>query len=197
MHPLPCTLLIAVLAILNLPAARAHDITIYFHAGSWDAFSGHTDHGQDFCGIGTTNQTDWRGFSIRFTIGGDAVEFVASKPNWSIPAGIHMTVMMQVGTDPPWTEQAEGNGHRLHWSMDQTAVQLFDAQFRRGATMTLSFPDGNEPMWTLSLGGSTAVDNTFGRCITDLTQRGQERAPANGPPPTQPFGDVRDQAVGR
>jgi hypothetical protein len=194
MHGRSRVILIAVSLVIGPHVVHADDSTIYFHAGSWDAFSGHTDQGQDFCGIGTTNQTDWRGFSIRFTIGGEAVEFAASKPTWSIPADTHLTVTLQVGTDPPWTEQAKGSGHRLHWSMDQTAVQLFDTQFRQATTMTLSFPDGNEPVWTLSLDGSTAIDNTFGRCITDLTRRGQGSASTGGPPPTQPFGATRDEA---
>ncbi len=41
--------------------------------------------------------------------------------------------------------------------------------------MTLTFPDGNEPPWTISLTGSTAISDTFGRCITDLTRQVQAR----------------------
>ena len=52
-----------------------------------------------------------------------------------------------------------------------TAMQTFDAQFRRAGSMTVSFPSGNEPPWTIGLNGSTAISNAFGRCVTDLTPR--------------------------
>ncbi len=168
--------------------ATADDSMIYYHVGSWDAFSGHTDSGQAFCGIGSTNPVDGRSLSVRFDLGSQDVVFTAGKPNWSIPDGTKATVVMQVGSETPWTELAVGNGRRLHWSMDQAAVQSFDLQFRRAPAMTLTFPGGNEPPWTISLNGSTAIDNTFGRCITDLSQREQMAGQAGGPPATQPYG---------
>jgi hypothetical protein len=176
--------------LLAMPsvAARADESTIYYHAGSWDAFSGRTDSGQGLCGVGTTIPADGRSVAIRFDIGGEDVTFSLSKPNWSVPAGMKLTVVMQIGSEPPWTETAVGDGHRVRWSMDQTAVQLFDSQFRKASTMTLTFPGGNEQPWTLSLNGSTAIDDAFGRCITDLTQRAQAATQNAGPPATQPFG---------
>lgn len=177
-----------VLLTVLVAEARADDSMIYYHAGSWDAFSGHADGGQAFCGIGSTSPADGRSLSIRFDLGGQNVEFTIGKPDWSIPDGTQAIILMQVGSETPWTEQAVGSGRRMHWSMDQAAVQSFDVQFRRASAMTLTFPNGNEPPWTISLNGSTAIDNTFGRCITDLSQREQTAGQAGGPPATQPFG---------
>jgi hypothetical protein len=76
-------------------------------------------------------------------------------------------------------------------------MESFDAQFRRANSMSLSFPTGNEPPWTIGLNGSTAVSNAFGRCVTDLTQRAGAQAAPTTPPadqgPTQPFGQTPAQ----
>jgi hypothetical protein len=76
-------------------------------------------------------------------------------------------------------------------------MQTFDEQFRRGSSMTLSFPGGNEPPWTIGLNGSTAISNAFGRCVTELTTRANVQAPPASAPanqgPTQPFGQAPTQ----
>jgi hypothetical protein len=173
-------------ALLTVPCAGTAlaELPVYYHVGSWDAFSGTGDDGKPVCGIGTNNPADGRNFSIRFEIGGADVSFQAKKPSWNIPGGTQVPLVMQNGPNPPWSEQGSGNGQMVEWSVDRGALQSFDAQFRSASWMTLSFPTGNEAPWTLSLAGSTAVSNAFGRCITDMTQRAGAQAPAG---PTQPF----------
>ncbi len=94
--------------------------------------------------------------------------------------------------------QRDGNdaaadvGHELTWTLDPDTIQAFDRQFRSAPSMTLAFPDGNERPWTVSLAGSTAISDTFGRCVRDLTRQVQSFHPTQGnnPPPqgaTQPF----------
>ena len=159
-------------------------MSVYYHTGSWDAFSGPGADGKPVCGIGSTNPVDNRSFSLRFAIGGDSVTFQAKKPNWNIPAGTQLPVVVQIGLDTPWNLQGTGNGQVVEWSLDRTAMQTFDAQFRRAGSMTVSFPSGNEPPWTVGLNGSTAISNAFGRCVTDLTAAGRgtaARAGAVGP----------------
>jgi hypothetical protein len=92
---------------------------------------------------------------------------------------------MQIGSAQPWNEQATGHGSSLAWSMSRDETSAFRQQFREAESMTLSFPSGNEPAWTVSLRGSTGADNTFARCIRDLTRRQQAQQPTA---PTQPFG---------
>ncbi|HUN41399.1 MAG TPA: hypothetical protein VMU81_13995 [Acetobacteraceae bacterium] len=187
-HPLLSAAAMA--ACLAVPA-RA-DVTVYYHAGGWDAFDGQDDHGQAFCGIGSRNPVDGRTFSVRFLIGGNGVNFIASKPGWNIPDHTDIPVVVQVGLERPWTEQASGGGQSVQWTLDRGPFQSFDAQFRHASSMTLTFPSGNEPAWIISLSGSTAISNAMGRCVTSMTQR------AGAPPPgpaaagpqsaTQPFG---------
>ena len=175
------------------PAApAAAQVQNYYHSGAWTAFSGRNPAGAAVCGISTSDASNTRDLSVRFDIGGTTTTFSASKPDWSIPDDTHVTVVMQVGLNLPWTVQEIGHGRSIDWTLDATAIQPFDRQFRGAPSMTLTFPDGNEPPWALSLAGSTAISDTFGRCIRDLTRQVQANPPpaAAAPPPqntTQPF----------
>lgn len=187
----PTLLAVALAAGFAVPADA--DVNVYYHVGAWDAFDGPGDNGQPVCGIGSRNPADGRAFSLRFQIGGNAMTFIAAKPGWDIPDGTHVQVVMQNGLEQPWAEQATGKGDRLQWTLDRVNAQIFDDQFRRAPSMTITFPSGNEPPWTLSLAGSTAASNAMGRCLTDLARRAAATQPAGtqapGPPPaTQPFG---------
>jgi len=179
----------AIVALLfcaaSLPADA--DMSVYYHVGSWDAFSGPGDDAKPVCGIGSTNPTDGHSLSLRLQIGGDNVVFQAKKPTWNIPNGTQVSVVLQVGLNTPWTLQAVGNGSIVEWSLDRNAMQTFDAQFRRGSWLNLSFPAGSEPPWMVRLNGSTAISNAFGRCVADLTQRAGVQGGATSQGPTQPY----------
>jgi hypothetical protein len=185
-------LLLAAALAAGLAAPARAAVTVYYHAGVWDAFDGPGDNGQPVCGIGSRSPTDGHAFSLRFQIGGNDVTFIAAKSGWNVPDGTQIPVVMQVGLDQPWTGQAVGKGDRVQWTLDRAAVQVFDAQFRRAASMTVTFPSGTEHPWVISLAGSTAASNAMGRCVTDLTQRAAATPPAATPAPapqsaTQPF----------
>jgi hypothetical protein len=181
-------LAVALLTALCGGTASA-DMRVYYHVGSWDAFSGHGADGKTVCGIGSTNPVDNRSLSLRFAAGEDNVLFQAKKPSWTIPQGAQLPVVLQMGLDPPWNFQGAGNGQTVEWSLDRATMQTFDAQFRQASSMTMSFPSGNEPPWTIGLNGSTAISNAFGRCVTDMTQQ----APPAPTGPTQPFGQTPTQ----
>jgi hypothetical protein len=190
------TILTAGLLTVLCCGTASAQMHVYYHQGSWDAFSGPTADGRQVCGVGSTNPTDNRSFSLRFDIGGDTVSFQAKKPSWNIPANTQIPVVMQLGLDAPWNMQAAGNGKVVEWTMDRNTVQTFDEQFRRGTSMTLSFPTGNEAPWSIGLNGSTAISNAFGRCVTEMTARANPQPPtAQTAPvdqgPTQPFGQTQ------
>ena len=185
---------LAVLALALAPTAGRAQVQTYYHSGVWDAFSGRSETGGAVCGVGTTDRVTNKRLSIRFDIGGSDTTFTASKPEWSVPENTRVRVVMQVGLNAPWTVPGTGqaSGHGITWTLDRDAIQIFDQQFRAAPSMTLSFPDGNEPAWTLSLAGSTVISDTFGRCVRDLTRQSQTGQPlGNVPPPptgpTQPF----------
>ena len=179
------------LTLATVAAPAGADTSVYYHAGSWDAFTGPGSDGKTVCGIGSTFVGDNRSLSLRFSIGGDSVLFQAKKPNWNIPSGTSIPVVLQIGLDAPWNFQASGDGQIVAWSLDRSSMQSFDAQFRRAMSMTVSFPSGNEPPWAMALNGSTAISDAFGRCVTNLAQRTatQQAAPTQpfSQSPTQPF----------
>jgi hypothetical protein len=160
----------------------------YYHVGSWDAFSGLDPSGKEVCGVGSTNPLDNRSFSIRFTVSGNDVLFEVKKPNWNIPSDTQLPVVMQIGLNTPWNVRGGGDGQLIEWTMDRNSMQAFDQQFRGATSMTLSFPNGNEPPWTIALNGSMAISNAFGRCVTDMSARQAASQPAAPPPVTQPYG---------
>jgi hypothetical protein len=168
------------------------DMRTYYHVGSWDAFSGPDANGKDVCGVGSTNPLDHRSFSIRYTVGGSDVLFEVKKPSWNIPSGTQLPVVMQIGLNAPWNVQGGGNGQAIQWTMDRSTMQTFDQQFRGATSMTLSFPNGNEPPWTIGLNGSMSISNAFGRCVTDITTRATASQPG-APPVTQPYGQTPTQ----
>jgi hypothetical protein len=180
-----------ILCVGSLPASA--EMSVYYHVGSWDAFSGPGGDGRPVCGIGSTNPTDGRSLSLRFQIGGENVMFQAKKSTWNIPNGTEISVVLQVGLDAPWTLPAIGDGQIVEWAFDSNTVQTFDAQFRRGNSMTLTFPSGNEQPWSVGLNGSTAISNTFGRCITDYTQRAAAQSATTSQGATQPVGQAPAQ----
>jgi hypothetical protein len=193
----PVSMGLAALLLVGLCGGGATaDMKVYYHVGSWDAFSGQDTDGSQVCGVGSTNPADKRAFSIRFKIGGDTVSFQLKKPGWEIPANTQIPVVMQLGLDAPWTMQGNGSGQNVDWTMDRDAMRTFDDQFRRGSSMTFSFPNGNEAPWLIGLNGSTAASNAFGRCVTDLSARSSAPAPAAAAAPqgpTQPYGQTPSQ----
>lgn len=183
---------LAGLLIALAPAVAMAQMQTYYHAGAWDAFSGRNAQGGATCGVGSTMPPDNRRLSVMFDIGGADTTISASKPDWAIPDNTKVAVVIQVGLDTPWTAQGTGHDHAIDWTLDRDAMQTFDRQFRGASSMTLTFPNGNEPPWTIPLAGSTAISDTFGRCIRDLTRRVQDNQPPTGAAPaspdaTQPF----------
>jgi hypothetical protein len=187
---------IAAALIQGLAGPAGADMVVYYHAGGWDAFSGPGDNGKPVCGIGSTNPADNRSFSLRSEIGDENVTFQAKKPTWHISAGTLLPVVVQIGLNTPFSMMGVGNGQVVEWSVDSKAMQTFDVQFRQAGSMSVTFPLGDEPPWTVALNGSTAISNAFGRCITDQTQREASRAPTSAVPDqgaTQPISGLPAQ----
>ena len=187
-----CAILASTLTTLGGAPAMA-EVSVYYHTGSWDAFTGTGTNGKSVCGVGSTNPVDNHSISMRFEIGGDVVQFQAKKPTWNIPPNTPISIVLQIGLESPWNMQGVGNGQMVEWTLERMSMPIFDAQFRRSSSMTVTFPSGNEPPWTVALNGSTAISNVFGRCVTDLTQRFQTQPAPPGP--TQPFGQAPPDAT--
>ncbi len=186
--------LMAGLMVMSGPHAALAQVKTYHHAGAWDAFSGRDDKKGAVCGISATMAPDNRRLAVSFDIGGSDTTFSASKPDWAIPENTRVTVVMQVGLTAPRIAQGVGHEHAIVWTLPPAGMQTFDKDFRLSPSMTLTFPEGSEAPWTVSLAGSTAISDTFGRCIRDLTRQVQTIQPPAGAPgqsgATQPFSGI-------
>ena len=170
------------------------DRTVYYHAGSWYAFTDKDAQGTAVCGIGSASPTDGHALSMTYTIGGSDLTIRADKPSWNIPDGTSVEADTQIDQNTAWNAQADGRGSGVEWTIGAASIRDFDTQMRNGTTLTVSFPSGNEPPWTLSLNGSTAASATLWRCVQDLSDRAHVTTPAsNTPPPTQPFSQAPTQ----
>lgn len=177
--------------VVMAPVAMAQ-VKTYYHVGAWEAFSGRDDKEGPVCGISNTIPPDNRRLSLSFDIGGTNTKFSASKPGWEIPDNTRVTVVMQIGLNTPWAAQATGHDHTIDWTLTPATMQTFDKQFRFSPSMTVAFPNGSEAPWLIVLTGSTAISDTFARCIRDLTLQVQSAQPPAAAPAapvaTQPFG---------
>jgi hypothetical protein len=176
---------------------------VYYRAGAWYAFTDKDDQGAAVCGIGTQIPPDSRNLTLTYTIGGSDLTFTAGKPSWTIPEGTILEADMQIDQNGPWQAQGDGHGASVGWVVSASEIRNFDTQFRNGTVLSVTFPSGNEPAWSLPLRGSTAVSATLWRCVQDLTDRAKAAAPAsnapasNAPasnaPATQPGGQAPTQ----
>ena len=169
-----------------LAADEAVNTVVYYRAGNWEAFSGRAVGAGTFCGYSTYFPRDGRGLQVRFRTGGDQMIFRARKPDWQVPEGTRVAVSMQIGPNDPFLTNATGKGEVLEWTLPRESMATFDAQFRRGAVLTLAFPSGNEPAWAIPLTGSNAIGATFARCMTELAAAAAS---------TQPFQAAAPQAA--
>jgi hypothetical protein len=190
----------APLAVLLLATPGRAAPTVYYHAGAWHAFTDKDEQGAGVCGIATENQSDGRNLTLTYTIGGTDLTFTAAKPSWNIPEGSILEANMQIDGNPAWQAQGTGHGTTLVWVVGAADVRNFNTQLRNGSTMTLTFPSGNEPPWSLSLRGSSAASATLWRCVQDLTDRAKaagtykaSSAPTGNAPGTQPYGQAPTQ----
>ena len=200
------------LAVL-LAIAPAHaQRTVYYQAGAWHAFTDKDAQGTAVCGIATENTSGPGTLAFTYTIGGSDLTIDAAKPSWKIPDGTSIDTSLLIDQGQPWTAPTTGSGSSVAWTIAAASIREFDTEFRNGHTMSVSFPSGNEPPWTLSLRGSTAASETLWRCVQDLKDRasaagaaanaGPGAAPNAGPgaapsagPPTQPFSQAPSQAA--
>jgi len=186
------------LAVLLGAAPALAAPVIYYHGGSWHAFTDQDASGSQVCGIGTSNPADGRNLTMTYTIGSSDLTVRAEKPNWNIPDGTMLGANMQLDRNQPWEAQASGHGNAVEWVISAAMIRNFDTEFRNGTRMIVSFPSGNEPPWTVSLSGSTDASATLWRCVQDLSEKAHVRTPAsNAPAPTQPFGQAPTQPYGQ
>lgn len=159
------------------PAASAQaQSTSLGRYGVWSVYSLVTSAGRNVCGM-TTRGTEGRSLHVQHVRGSNFILFQAFKSSWTIPRGTRMRVGMRVDGGNGWiAPQASGARRSVRWTM-RAGFRRFEAEFRRGSRLTVTFPQGSESPWTVSLNGSSQA---MSRMVTCMRHSGGE--------PTQPFG---------
>ncbi|MBB3896682.1 hypothetical protein [Roseococcus suduntuyensis] len=144
--------------------------------GAWTVYAMVTPAGRDVCGM-VASGAEGRRLHIQHVRNTNFILFQAHKASWTIPQGTRMQINMRIDQGAGWTApQATGQGRSAHWTL-RSGLSRFEAEFRNGSRLTLTFPQGNEPEWSVSLNGSSEA---MARLVTCMRSHGNE--------PTQPFG---------
>jgi uncharacterized iron-regulated membrane protein len=147
-------------------------------AGLWTAFAA-TQADRQICGIATTG-ADGRQIVVQQLSGESGIQVALEKPSWSIPDATVVDLAFQFDGGTAVGERANGSGTRLTVDLPFDRSVAFMRSFRYGGQIQVHFPNGNEPVWTGGLRGSSAMVDTFNDCRSRFVA-----APLNGP--TQPF----------
>ena len=124
----------------------------------------------------------------------DRVYITFLKYSWKIPSNTQVPASVQIDGDPPHPGKANAvlsaDYTELFFPVGDDKLNEFYGAFAAGSQLKVSFPEGNEPSWTVDLNGTREAMTAFQKCIVDV--------PANTSPlgkdgstlkdaPTQPF----------
>ena len=118
-----------------------------------------------------------RGVTLRAFDRDGPLLFELAKESWAIPARTRLRVDLRFDGGAGWRFVAEGEGRRVFWATSDSLPRFMRA-WSGASRMVLSFPQGDEPGWEVSMTGSAAAMARFAECLEGLR-------PAR---PTQPFG---------
>ncbi len=189
--------LLAVCALAAAHGQARSDTTDLAKIGAWTVYAGTSTSDTPLCGIAVNNADYSQSFHIKHFKGNPHFTVQVFKKSWDIPEGSRVNVAFRIDSNTSWTAKAFGERTKLEWTIGLKSLDDFITEFRLGANMRISFPDGTETDWVASL---------TGRCIRTLTlpsaagqpyrpdqsdsptapsQPFQPRQPAAPPPPTQ------------
>lgn len=174
-----------VLAVLLLAAPAAAQGRMEESFGAWRAFT-------DGASCGMESASGPRLLRITQAMGGEMVTFQVSRGGWRIPPGEAIALVMQVDNQEAiLVRSARGAEDAIRFTVDRERFADFSPQFTAGGTLRLSFPDGDEQPWFVSLRGSSAAYASFWRCLGGMGStpqpfgRGQRQE--GEPQPFRPF----------
>lgn len=168
-------------AIGSYPAlAQPTDRTLA-RAGDWSAFVAMGQRGALICGMDITGP-EGQHFAVK-RIGADRhLTIHVSKPSWSIPPGTRVAATMALaGTSFSGAGTATASGNTIEWTLRGDEIAAFERAFRAGQVMRLSFAQGSETPWIISLRGTSAMTSAFAGCVRAMDRLGAPAAPS------QPF----------
>jgi hypothetical protein len=152
--------------------------------GFWRVYGGKSNDGTPMCGTAIYNDNRSRSLHIKHFKNDGYLTIHMFKDSWKIPSGTDVNISLQVDSHPRWVAKYKGYNNMLEWPIGISNLDRFLNEFRIGLKMRVSFPDGDENDWVVSLSGSSAAMNGFFQCAGRLTL---------GSDNSQPHGSGRSQ----
>lgn len=197
---------LALLAGLAAGGAEAQTRTIGVF-GAWEAFGGTTSDNRPVCGV-SSSFPDGRYFGIKYWQGQDRFTVQLIKPSWQIPSGTRVPLALQFDQQSPWTATASGfpatttAGGFVEFTVPFARLENFLREFRLASTASVTFTQGSEPTWRLTLTGSNAASQALDDCVRRMGGGTVAGKPGLGGPsqpfaaPAQPFAPAPQTPVG-
>ncbi|MCK8787696.1 hypothetical protein M0638_25355 [Roseomonas sp. NAR14] len=162
-----------------LPPPGRAETAVIARAGAWSAFSGTANDGTRVCGASVAGDEE-RYLGIKHFAGNDYFVVQLVKSSWRIPARTRIPVRMAVDRAPAWNAAALGSNSTVEFRINLDALDEFINVVSAGAAMRVSFTEGSENDWNVSLRGSSAIMAAMLRCVRTFT------APTATPPLATP-----------
>ncbi len=178
--------LIVVPLLLAAGAAVAHArVKQIFASGQWSAYGGTTVGNTQVCGIEAAGPGGGR-VMIQQETGQTGLNLILQKGSWSIPGNTAIDLAFLFDGQSRFPAHATGAGDVVTVAMAFQQTVPFMRAVRQDGQMVISFLNGNEPPWPISLLGSGAVLNAFDDCRAGLASSTPTQPFTPAPPPASP-----------
>jgi hypothetical protein len=193
-----CVAIAVALAPWGFEAAAQDRVIRRDTSGAWEVEESARGSEPNLCMM-SSSTPDGRSFAVTFLGGANALTVVVSSRGWRIPSGLRVPIRYWIDGNTPWNAQAQASrdGQALVFTTGRDTMSEWERQWRLGAVMTISFPQGNEAPWRFTLTGTNAATSLFVACMA----RANATARAPGAPaqphagPSQPFSAPAPQPV--
>lgn len=132
----------------------------------WAFFKGATPNGTPICGLAATptKGESVKNVSIKAFGGQNNLSITMFKDSWSIPRGKSISTSIDFMDGQPLVISAYGDGKIVDVQMPSDSTVTLLGRLSSSSTMRLSFPNGSEPEWRISLAGVKPLLKKFVEC---------------------------------
>jgi hypothetical protein len=182
-------------AVLAAPAALADPGKLLAAPGAWTVryYQNNVTNGQPMCMM-LAKPEPKISFMVKYIRSTGAFVHI-SKTSWTLPKGGIAAVILTINTTP-WTAIAKDIGAKgalagkaLFWSLKPDEATEFIDALRTAGTMTVHFPQGSEPAWSLNTNGIGEATEAFSQCMARLGDREVKEAGKEVIKETQPYAE--------
>lgn len=171
-----CRTLISAATLTGMMVAASADPRPLGSSGLWSAYADTTVDNRALCGMVTVGG-DGRRIAIEQAAGQSGLTLALNKNGWVIPANTDIDLRFQFDLNQQIPARATGAGSAVTVGLTFDQSIPFMRALRSDRQIRVFFPNGNEPVWTGGLAGSSRSIDAFNDCRASL-----------GPSqPTQPF----------